>query len=497
MNAQAGSVQAPPGRAGPAAGWILFLTAAALRLPALGLRPLHHDEGSNVIFILRLIREGRYQYDPTNYHGPLLFYASAVPFLLFGERTWVLRLIPALLGGALAPLCWSLRRILGRDAAATGAILLAVSPALVYYARDAIHETYLVFLTLAMVAAAARALETRRLPAAALAGLAAGGVVATKETFVIVFAALAVGAAAAAPARRKREAGDPEGRVVPLLLLATAVALIVVAAFYTRGFREPAGIEGPIESVRSWGGRAVGGDGHTKPWWYFLSLLAREEWAILLPALAGVALTIRRRRGADRFLLGWSGATLAAYSTLPYKTPWLLLNPLVPMALLGGRGLSSLAAGGGSRRRLVKALLALLVLASAISAVRLSFVHYDDDSEPLVYVQTKRQALALVRRLEETARRDPDGKGLRIDIVSPDYLPLNWYLREFTNVAYHGHLVEPLQGAAVIARTDQAAEVRAILGPDVQEEEFDLRPGVRLILFLPASRGLEAPPAAG
>src|SRR5436309_5408038 len=95
-----------PGAIKRAVPLLLLGLAAALRLPRLDLRPLHHDEGTNVIFLLRLLREGTYQYDPSNYHGPLLYVLSAVPFLLFGTTAVTLRLTPALLGTLMAPLPW-------------------------------------------------------------------------------------------------------------------------------------------------------------------------------------------------------------------------------------------------------------------------------------------------------------------------------------------------------------------------------------------------------
>src|SRR4030095_446219 len=68
---------------------VIFLIAAVLRFYNLNLVPLHHDEGVNGNFLLRLVREGLYQYDPANYHGPTLYYFSAViPWiakLLFGS----------------------------------------------------------------------------------------------------------------------------------------------------------------------------------------------------------------------------------------------------------------------------------------------------------------------------------------------------------------------------------------------------------------------------
>ena len=56
---------------------ILFV-AAFLRLYDLNLVPLHHDEGVNGNFLVRLVREGVYHYDPANYHGPTLYYFAAL-----------------------------------------------------------------------------------------------------------------------------------------------------------------------------------------------------------------------------------------------------------------------------------------------------------------------------------------------------------------------------------------------------------------------------------
>src|SRR5258705_8302285 len=116
------------GRAERAAPWLLLLLAAALRLPRLDARPLHQDEGTNVIFLLRLMQEGTYQYDPSNYHGPLLYFLSVVPLLWLGTTTFALRVVPALLGTLMAPLPWLLRREIGRAGAIAAGVLLAVSP---------------------------------------------------------------------------------------------------------------------------------------------------------------------------------------------------------------------------------------------------------------------------------------------------------------------------------------------------------------------------------
>ena len=62
---------------------LIFLLAAFLRFYHLNLVPLHHDEGVNGNFLVRLVRDGFYHYDPANYHGPTLYYFAAVfPWLL-------------------------------------------------------------------------------------------------------------------------------------------------------------------------------------------------------------------------------------------------------------------------------------------------------------------------------------------------------------------------------------------------------------------------------
>ena len=122
-----------------------------LRIKDLGIKPLHNDEGVNGWFLLRLIEEGRYAYDPTNYHGPFLSFFGWLPQLTDPLSPAFLRLPMALTGVACILLLLPLRRRLGWLAVATAAWLLALGPMQVYFARHAIHETYMVFFTLLAV----------------------------------------------------------------------------------------------------------------------------------------------------------------------------------------------------------------------------------------------------------------------------------------------------------------------------------------------------------
>ncbi len=475
------------GAAGRAAPWLLLLLAAALRVPRLDVRPLHHDEGTNVIFLLRLLREGTYQYDPSNYHGPLLYILSVVPFVLFGTTTVMLRAVPALLGSLLAPLPWLMRRELGHVGAIAAGVLLAVSPSLVYYSRDNIHEIYLVFLTLVLVTTAVRGATSGRTWMFALAGAAAGAIVATKETACLTFLALAAGVVLSTGAGlpRPRRAGA-------VVFLGTACFLAL--GLYSDFFTHPSALIRPLEAIRLWGSRGLHADGHGKPWWYFLAILGRDEPVILAAGLGGGALALWTRDRFGTFLAAWSGAILLAYSSIPYKTPWLILNSVLPLALLGGtafaraRGAPGESTGTRASLRSVWLPVLLLVMGAGFTARRayvLSFVRYDDDrASALVYVQTRRDVYRMVARIEAFAGGRPEGHNLPIEIVSPDYLPLNWYLRDFADVSYFGMMIDHPAAPVVIARSDAADRVEKLLGTGYSRAIYALRPGVDLCLFL-------------
>src|SRR5436309_5317103 len=54
--------------------------ALALRCPQLDRRPMHNDEAVNALKIQALWERGVYVYDPDEYHGPALHYAT-LPFI--------------------------------------------------------------------------------------------------------------------------------------------------------------------------------------------------------------------------------------------------------------------------------------------------------------------------------------------------------------------------------------------------------------------------------
>ena len=195
--ATAPGVQEIPEQAWRIGAIVIFLIGAVLRFYNLNLVPLHHDEGVNGNFLVRLVREGFYTYDPENYHGPTLYYFSAIiPWiakLLFGNAirdnygltTFNIRLITVLFGLGTIVLVFLLRRRLGTVATLAAALLLAVSPGAVYLSRYFIHESLFVFFTLGIVVACVWAYDTRRPGYLIYVAACAALLFATKETAMI------------------------------------------------------------------------------------------------------------------------------------------------------------------------------------------------------------------------------------------------------------------------------------------------------------------------
>lgn len=126
---------------------ILLLAFIFARFYDLGIRPPHHDEAVNGWFVDGVLKNGFYKYDPQNYHGPIYFYFLALAESLFGRSIESLRSVTVFFGGLFTFVPFLFRRWIGDRTSWIAAFLLAVSPAVVFYSRYAIHEITFAFFT--------------------------------------------------------------------------------------------------------------------------------------------------------------------------------------------------------------------------------------------------------------------------------------------------------------------------------------------------------------
>jgi len=498
--------------------------ALAFRLPRLGRRPMHADEAVQAAIFRDLWQQGRYVYRPEEFHGPTLPYATlpsawlgdAETFAETTEATY--RIVPVLFGTGMVLLVLLLADGLGRPAAVCAAVLLAVSPAMVFYSRYYIHETLLVFFTLAAIGLGWRWVQSGRLAWCLGAGACVGLMQATKETAVVAYAAAALGAVLVWLSGGLSQSSRSEHGTVPFQLqdaprrpwwhwvLGLGAALLVAAFLYSSCFTNP---RGPLDAVLTyvtWAGRAAGESPHVHPWYEYLHRLG--YWRLgdgpwwsegLILGLAGVGLVAswlpgkRLLTGASVPLVRWLGfytvALVVGYSAIPYKTPWCVLTMLQGMALLAGVGAVVLVRAVPTRPLKVFAGLLLLAAAGQLGwqAYQASYVIPAHPSNPYVYAQTSPGIEQLARKVDELAQASPDGYATPVKIVWRDgyYWPLPWYLRRFGHVEPWTRVPDDPTAPIVISSPKHDAALTARLdATHLMTGYYEIRPGVLAMLWV-------------
>lgn len=186
----------------------LIIASVVAHLWALDRMAMHHDESIHAWSSWRLYtgaggfncwsgldEEGRprggvtaptYCYDPV-YHGPSLYYLTALSYFLFGDGDAQARLPMAVAGILLVASAWWLRPYVGRGGALAAAALLGFTPALLYYTRFARHDGLMVLWELWMFVGALRWIDTGRARWLYLVAASVALAIATHELYYILF----------------------------------------------------------------------------------------------------------------------------------------------------------------------------------------------------------------------------------------------------------------------------------------------------------------------
>ena len=174
VNTSGAAGRRPNGTTGPADGWearlraltpehwlwvSLTLVALGMRLAGLGDRALSHDESLHALYSWYITDAFNYSHDPMM-HGPFLFHVNALLYLLFGASDFTARLFPALVGTAAVASLWWFRGILGRRGALLAAVLLTISPSLLFHSRYIRNDIYVAFCSLLWALGLIRYIQT-------------------------------------------------------------------------------------------------------------------------------------------------------------------------------------------------------------------------------------------------------------------------------------------------------------------------------------------------
>jgi uncharacterized protein (TIGR03663 family) len=496
---------------------IALAAGIALRLVRLDVRPMHHDEANQALKFGALLERGEYAYDARDHHGPTLYYLT-LPFAWvrgqatlasLDERT--LRAVPAAFGAATILLLPLLRAGLGLTSIAGAALLMALSPAMVFYSRMYIQESMFTAFALAFAIAIGRAITERGWRWPVIAGITAGLAAATKETSILVLpASLAAGAVAwwslgpMRPSISPANAGWGRGALAGL---ATAAAIALL--FYSSFLRHPGGILDALRAATTYFQRGLDPGSHVQPWHYYLTLLAwsssgglrwTEALVLVLAAVGAVAAWTTRDSSQPeatfwrRYVTGAAALTLAIYSAIPYKTPWNLLPFYAVTIVSAGIGVSALARATASRTAHV-CLAGAIAIGSAHlggQAWRAAVVYASDPRNPYVYAQTVPDAVRMAARIRDLAALHPARERMPVTVIAPpdEQWPLPWYLRTMTQVGYWAGATDApdLTAPVIVVSAGHADMLDAALGDRYVSEFYGLRPDVLLTLHI--ERGL-------
>jgi uncharacterized protein (TIGR03663 family) len=271
--------------------------------------------------------------------------------------------------------------------------------------------------------------------------------------------------------------------VVALCLLIFAyVGALFFSSFFTYG----EGVTGAFEAYAFWS--KTGSKDHTQNgfWAYFKWLLQLEAPLLVLGAIGAVIAFWKAKHRFAMFAALWAWGLLAAYTLIPYKTPWLAVNFILPLCIIGGYAIGELARLKDSFGRKIAAFLATIsVGTAAYQSIDLNFYSYDDNEKAYVYAHTVRDVYRLIYEVKRAAEISGEGKDASILIVAPEYWSLPWYFREYPGAAFYGSITPSTTAEIIIGSTEQAAELEREYGKHHSfAGTYTLRPGVELELFV-------------
>jgi uncharacterized protein (TIGR03663 family) len=473
---------------------VLALLALAVRIPQLGVRPMHTDEAVNAYITGQLLAGEPFRYDPRDRHGPALQTVTLPVVRAEGARNFSglteteLRMVPVLIGALTVLLFCAGAELFGLVPALIAAAWFAFAAMPVYYSRYFIQETLFAAATLALILSGLRWWKSNAIAAAALTGLSAALMLSCKETAALHFFAMAVAAATAVLCRLKKFPSLPV--LARNAVVATVVFAGVVFALFSWFGKNPQGFSDLLHAVPSLMLRASG-QGHEKPFWYYMLLMSRG-WSgaiFLLFAGFGIGCTFWGRETAWRqprlFLAVYALVLAAIYGVIPYKTPWLALNLWLPLAIMAGIGIEWLWKLGTTwpyRLTFCGAAAAIAILVALDTRHRV-FIAPAGADNPYAYAHTGEDLLRLEPRIAQLAL-DRNLQTPRIAVVAADPWPLPWYLRKYPNTGFW----QPGQDAGAadfFITTPEAMKHPTVRLKQCRPEFFGLRPGVLVVLWVP------------
>ncbi len=450
---------------------LLLLAGFVLRSIALDIKPSHFDEGINGNFVAKMWQDGYYRYDPTNFHGPLYFYFLLFSEMFFGRGIVGFRLVNGLISLASIFLVIKHRRFVG-NGAVWAAAMLALSTGSIFYSRYAIHESLFIFLQILFSLGWFLWESERSRRSIVMMVIGFFGTFAVKETYFIFFVVWFIAVYATKIWTRWRGEKLAPLPVLPVvdasetarendfwrtratnsfIALASLAGVLATVVLYTGFFIYPHGLIDMFQSVAFWVKTGTGHSGHEKPFVYWLQLLLRYEVPGLIALLMSLPMFLMSRKGPIRVLSLVAFGTWLAYSIIPYKTPWLILNLLWPLAFVFGEQAAFLRQQRFMKLGVLRWLVLVVPLVWSLNRMqRLNFHDFTNEREPYVYVQSTMTMKTTLDYVAARVRKFPEDLNMNLKVLVRDPWPLPWIFGHYPHLAYGRADINDLSGSDLV-----------------------------------------------
>jgi uncharacterized protein (TIGR03663 family) len=480
---------------------LIFIIAGIVRTTSLTLRPMHTDEAVHALKFADLIENGSYKYDTFDYHGPTLNYFTLIPAWIRSQNNLAeideitLRIVPVLFGLGIILLLLLLVGVSGWPDILKLTLLIAVSPALVFYSRYYIQEILLLFFNFGFIVSVFRYICSKKTVWVIAAGIFAGLMSATKETWILF---ILIQMVAFLIILLIKDSGTTIRQVLKLLkswhfYLLIFIAGIIYVLFFSSFFTNPGGIADSILTYQGYFSRGGGQSVHKHPWWFYLQVIAgrscylnffRADFWLLLGGIAGFIRLLAEKRKQDPawlFYLFMGISTILSgvfLSILPYKTPWNILAIYPGLIFLTTYAISSVK---NTKTR------AIVSIISIIAVIHLSYQVYSDNfkdySNPcnsFVYAHPTNDIYTISNEVHKIVKAMPGENSFFTDIIikNHEYWPLPWYLRDLPQIGWSDKIGFDKPSAPLILTTSP--------NPDLIKKLFELPPPGERFLYIPA-----------
>ena len=125
--------------------------------------------------------------------------------------------------------------------------------------------------------------------------------------------------------------GGTTSDCIGIVMLALIVFWTLYVLFYSSFFTNYKGICDSLQTFAVWTKTGVTAHVHPPPM-YLIWLFRQESPLLFLGAIGAAMVVLKPKNSLALFCALWSFGLIAAYSLIPYKTPWLVLNFVVPLA---------------------------------------------------------------------------------------------------------------------------------------------------------------------